>query len=347
MAKHMRLPNGFGQITKLKQRLRNPFRAMVTSGQDHEGKYKRLIVGYYKTYNEAYEALIEYHKNPYEKNKDMDFLELYEKWSSEYYGEEHPHAEKMYSYAIRFCEKMYPMKVKDIRTYHIKEMIEESKCPPSTRDKLKSMINLMFDWALTYDLTDKNYSRQVRFSYNREAQTEHHITYTADELKSVYEHMNLEMADALIIACYTGFRPQELMLLETKNIDLDAWTIQGGMKTEAGRDRIVPIHPFIKDLIRKRMETANEKLFSGLNYDAYKNRLVKIREELHLNHKHKPHDTRVTFVTNAKKYNVDEYAIKRIVGHHIDDLTERVYADRDVSWLHEEISKIPGIVDLV
>lgn len=49
---------------------------------------------------------------------------------------------------------------------------------------------------------------------------------------------------------------------------------------------------------------------------------------------------RKTFVTLAKKYNLDEYAIKRIVGHTITDITEEVYTDRDFEWLKEEMQKI-------
>lgn len=37
----------------------------------------------------------------------------------------------------------------------------------------------------------------------------------------------------------------------------------------------------------------------------------------------------------------DEFAIKRIVGHAIKDLTEKVYTDRSLSWLKTEIEKIP------
>lgn len=42
----------------------------------------------------------------------------------------------------------------------------------------------------------------------------------------------------------------------------------------------------------------------------------------------------------AKKSKIDEYAIKYIVGHTIDDLTESVYTERDIDWLKEEIEKI-------
>lgn len=41
----------------------------------------------------------------------------------------------------------------------------------------------------------------------------------------------------------------------------------------------------------------------------------------------------------AKKYKPDEYAIKYLIGHKIDDITERVYTQRDPSWYREEIEK--------
>ena len=43
------------------------------------------------------------------------------------------------------------------------------------------------------------------------------------------------------------------------------------------------------------------------------------------------------FVTTAKKYGVDEYAIKYMVGHVISDITEKVYTKRELDWLKTEI----------
>lgn len=84
-----KLPNGFGQISEIKNRnLRNRFRVMVTVGKTSEGKpISKLLKpnAYFKTYNEAYEALVEYNKNPYDLNtSSITMTELYEKWSKEY-----------------------------------------------------------------------------------------------------------------------------------------------------------------------------------------------------------------------------------------------------------------------
>ena len=59
-----------------------------------------------------------------------------------------------------------------------------------------------------------------------------------------------------------------------------------------------------------------------------------------LDENHRPHDGRKKFITMAKKYKLDEYAIKRLAGHSIADLTERVYTERDFEWLKEEMEKI-------
>lgn len=110
----------------------------------------------------------------------------------------------------------------------------------------------------------------------------------------------------------------------------------------------------IRDLVKKRYEEAlslNSKyLFNTVlpksgkikpfKYARYLTRFNEIKELLNLNPEHRPHDGRKHFVTKAKNYHVDEYAIKYIVGHKITDITEKTYTKRELSWLKEEIEKI-------
>ena len=77
-----------------------------------------------------------------------------------------------------------------------------------------------------------------------------------------------------------------------------------------------------------------------MSYDKYKTRFKNIIKALNLNPDHRPHDGREHFVTQAKLYHVDEYAIKYIVGHSINDITEKIYTERSMDWLKKEIEKI-------
>ena len=123
------------------------------------------------------------------------------------------------------------------------------------------------------------------------------------------------------------------------------------MKTEAGTDRYVPIHPKIYNLVRSAYEHAIEygsdtlffeterKIPVSLTYDKYRGRFKKVMEYNELSG-FSPHCTRHTFITLAKNANVNEYAIKKICGHEISDITEEVYTHRSKDFLHEEIKKI-------
>ena len=77
-----------------------------------------------------------------------------------------------------------------------------------------------------------------------------------------------------------------------------------------------------------------------MSYDKYNYRFEKTMEILNINTAHRPHDPRVTFVTMGKKAGVDEYALKEMVGHSIQDITESTYTVRDVEWLRSDLEKI-------
>lgn len=370
--KRRRLPNGFGQISEIKNRnLRNPFRAMVTVGKTPDGKpiCKPLKPeSYFATYNDAYAALVEYNKNPYDLEPSITMQELYDKWLLEY--EKTVKSTKSATSAWAYCSGVYKMRVMDIRARHVKGCMEEGVAvirgkeqhPTATmKNQIKSLFNLMLDYALEYELVDRNYSRTFNLTEEtvKEIQSvkKEHIAFADEEMDLLWANItNKRGIDILLIQCYSGWRPQELGLLELKDVDLENWTFQGGMKTDASENRIVPIHSRIQDLVLQKYQEAealgspyllnwadtnnrNRKNLK-LTYARYQKAFERIRDELKLNPNHRPHDGRTHFVTMAKRYGVDEYAIKYMVGHKISDITEKVYTRREFAWLREEIEKI-------
>lgn len=360
--KHRRLPNGFGQITKINKNLRKPYRAMVTVGKTPEGRpICKLLkpVSYFESYNEAYEALIEYNKNPFSLDDDCTMAELYSRWSAEHFKTISAAGARNLDASWQYCHVAYNYSVKSMHSKQLRALVENATLKDSgkeanarTKVRIKSLLNCMFDYAVEYELTDKNYARNFSLAKDTMTQSEtpknSHLAFTDDEMKKLWEALGKKKyADMLLIQCYSGWRPKELLTLEIANINLEAGTMIGGSKTEAGVDRIVPIHPRILPLIKARLENNSSKyLFRSpddskpLSYSGYRNGFDKLISELGLNINHRPHDPRKQFVTMAKLYGVDEYAIKRIVGHKIADLTERVYTARDVEWLASEIKKI-------
>lgn len=370
--KRRRLPNGFGQISEIKNRnLRNPFRAMVTVGKTPEGKpiCKPLKPeSYFATYNDAYAALVEYNKNPYDLEPSITMQELYDKWLPEY--EKTVKSTKSATSAWAYCSGVYKMRVMDIRARHVKGCMEEGVAvirgkeqhPSATmKNQIKSLFNMMLDYALEYELVDRNYSRTFNLTEEtvKEIQSvkKEHIAFTDEEMDLLWTNISSKQGiDIMLIQCYSGWRPQELGLLELKDVDLENWTFRGGMKTDAGENRVVPIHSRIQDLVLRKYQEAEalgspyllnwtdtnnrNKKNIKLTYARYQKAFERIRDDLKLNPNHRPHDGRTHFVTMAKRYGVDEYAIKYMVGHKISDITEKVYTRREFAWLREEIEKI-------
>ena len=347
---HMRLPNGFGQITELKNRnLRKPFRVMVTVGKTPQGKPICKLLkpeAYFKTYNDAYAALVEYNRNPYELSSEMTVEELYKEWSAKYFEQIVASSKRTITSAWACCTPVYTMRVRDIRSRHIKLCMEQTDSP-NVANRIKSMFNLMLDYALEYELVDKNYARD--FSTDVAPTMNHHDSFSEDELKLLWKYQSIPYVCYILLQCYTGFRPQELCKLKREDINWNKLEIVGGMKTDAGIDRIVPIHHGIKPLLKK-IEQLSESLGSEylcpsldgteMTYDKYNKRFHRAMGEIGITERHRPHDPRKTFITLAKAAEVNDYAIKQIVGHAISDLTEKVYTERDPKWLHSEIEKI-------
>lgn len=367
---HRRLPNGFGRITKINRNLANPYRVMVTTGHDECGKPIGKLLkprAYFPTYNDAYMALVEYNRKPYELDNDMTTAELYKRWYASVESTVVKSTLNGYNMAWRYCPSVYNLKVREIRARHIHFCLERGAyekdgviraASPTVKAKMKQVWNMLLDYAVQYELVDRNISRMLSLpkAVQKELNSEDpkHFCFTEEELSALWENVNkVPYADLVVFQCYSGWRPTELGLIKLSDVDLDNWLIRGGIKTKAGRERIVPIHTCVRSIVKNMYEAAikigSDYLVNAIDssspfmtYDKYDERFHTVITELNLNPAHRPHDPRKQFVTMAKAAGMDEYAIKRIAGHTIKDITEKIYTERDPKWLSEEMEKIKG-----
>lgn len=353
-----RLPNGFGQITEIKG-LRKPFRVSVTIGKNDVGKPICKLLkpeAYFKTYNDAYGALLEYNKRPYELNSIISMQELFDRWF-ETYSRKDVSKNRLDSFKVgwKYCQSVYDLLVQNLRIPHIKYCLEYgtydrksgvTSLPVSMVQVVKTIFDLMLDYAVEYELVDKNYSRLISLKNMENLKytvKSGHISFSEEELNDLWNKCDDVNIRLILINCYTGFRPSELISITTDNVHLDEKYIIGGSKTKAGINRIVPIHPKIFGFIEDFYSSDNKYLFNDYGINKYPNYRKDFTDTIKLynfNQNHKLHDCRKTFVTLAKKYELNEYAIKYIVGHSINDITEKTYTDRDPKWLYTEMLKI-------
>ena len=141
------------------------------------------------------------------------------------------------------------MRAKDLRARHIKGCMEEGYrietkgkkkgekiyASAGTKSRIKSLFNVMLDYALEYEIVDRNYARTFDVSNDivEDIQTakRNHIPFTEKEMESLWANVDkVKFADWIIIQCYMGWRPQELATLRLDEVNLKKWYMQAGMK---------------------------------------------------------------------------------------------------------------------
>lgn len=351
-----KLPNGYGSVYKLSGNRRKPWVAAKTFGwilDEEKGtvKQNQRPIGYFPTKSEALDALANYNENPYDiDTHNITFEEVYNKWSAEYFPTlKSKSSARTVIAAYKYCKPIYNMRMRDIRVNHLEQTIKDAKVGDSTKARMKSLFNLMYRYAMKHEIVDKDYAALCD-SVKKPKPTIERIPFSQEEIKALWDNIDFPFVDMVLIGIYSGWRPQELAILKIANVDLEARTFTGGLKTDAGIDRIVPIHPLIYSLVEenynKALAMGSEHLFNDengqqgtyLTYDKYRGRFKKVMKRV--NQAHKPHDTRHTFITKGKYYKMDDYILKMIVGHAINDVTEKTYTHRVIEELRREIEKI-------
>lgn len=343
----MRNPNGYGSVHKLSGNRRKPWRVRITV-KFEKGKQIYQTLGYYAKQPEAIKALADYNANPYDiTTNTTTFSDVYEKWSIEHFQDIVPSAVRTWKSAYNYCKPLYEMRFKDIKVSHLEDTIKNADVGDNTKARIKSMFNLLYRFAMKHEICDKDYAALCNSVKKAKPEIER-VPFSKAEINTLWDNIQSPFVDMILIGIYSGWRPQELAILKTNDIDIENKTMKGGLKTDAGKNRIVPIHSKTLDLIQNCYNENNDNLFTDSNgqqgtfmtYDKYRLRFKKVMEKFNMDHR--PHDTRHTFITLAKEYQLNEYIIKLIVGHAISDITENIYTHRTIEQLGEEIEKIPS-----
>ena len=354
--KRMRLPNGIGSVHLIndsKQR-RNPWRARVPAhvefnAETGKASQKYINIGYYATETEAIEALFEYRKNPYTLEASVStFADVYDAWSKKKYPTVSKSAQYAYSSSFNHSEPLHNMKMRDIRSNHLESIMLNLNGGYQLQTNLKTFWGQIFKYAMEHDIVQKNYAQFVKARDKAPETTRDAISKEdIQKLWSAIDNGN-EAAELAMIYIYTGLRATELLEVTKDNVDINNRIMVAGKKTDAGRDRRIPLHTAILPLIEKLMSQDGDRLVTR----EKKSKRVSVpyyhlTEELwnplmkELNMEYTVHYARHTCATLMREAGIEEDLRKLILGHKNDDVTDR-YTHHPDSMLLEAIDKLPG-----
>lgn len=285
--------------------------------------------------------LADYNKAMFQMEQESSpaFEEVFKKYYLDKFGAEYGHAvrrkgmEASMTAAYRNVGQLRNMPIKDIKAEDFQSALDAvcGRLSHSSAELVLTLFHQVSRYALANDLIDKDYSSFARIKI--EDDDEHGVPFTDEDLKVLWSHQNSDTAEMLLIMCYSGYRISEYKGME---VNLREGYFQGGLKTRAGKNRIVPIHSLILPLVNNRMKRygallpVSDAVFRKNMYGTLSNFGIA---------KHTPHDCRHTFSALCERYDVREADRKRMLGHAL-DLTNGVYGHRTVDDLRSEIEKI-------
>ncbi len=283
----MRLPNKYGTITKLSGKRRKPY--IVKEGLTGE----RNIIGYASTREEGLIILARYNQIPWDLNtQKLKLKDVYELWiEKKSIKLPNSNITNFKSAYNKYCFHLSETHYKDIKAYHMQDCIEKCDKGYATQSHIKRVFTNLDKLALELDISTNFYSKLIVID---SATPKEKTPFTEEEVQKLWDNLDIPYVDTILILLYTSFRISELLKMKIEKIDLENLTFTGGVKTKAGKDRIVPIHTKIVPFIKKYYNANNELLFN-IKYSQYRNYWNKIM--FRLNMKHTPHECRHTFRT--------------------------------------------------
>lgn len=336
----MRNPNGYGSVVKLSGNRRRPYAVRKTIGWNDKGHPIYLPIGYTATREEGMILLAEYNKSPWdidaEKTTMEELFELFEEKKMPKMGKS---SQGSLNSAFNHTSKYKKMKYKDIKSFHMQDCIDNCGRGYSTQWAIKNLFGQLDKFALEIDVIDKSYAPLTTADPIPETKKR---PFTDEEVEKVWKIKDKPWVDSVLVFLYSGFRISELLGLKTGNVDLEQGTFQGGTKTKAGKDRIVPIHSKIFELVRRRVQEGNEYLFSEDGKKLYSAKYYEIWNSImnELEMEHTPHECRHTFRSRLDSAGANKVCIDLMMGHKSKEVGERIYTHKTIQELKDAIELI-------
>lgn len=354
MAKRMRNPNGYGSIVKLSGNRRNPYMVKVNTHMDERYYPVYDILGYYPTWADASIALAKYNDDPYDISAaHMTFAQLYKY----YYDDKYVYASKKLSkssmyctqMAYRYCAPLHNQVYSSLRTIHFQRILDTGKDKDgkpfshSVQEHILNLMRQMDAYGIGNGIIKSGYATYAKIKIDDD--DEQGVPFTDEELRLLWSHKDIPFVDTILIYCYSGWRINELGLMPLKNIDLENWTFTGGLKNKYSKNRTVPIHSAIQDMVRNRYHPEFKSLIyhngqKNISEDVYREEFNNALLACGITEPHTPHDCRHTFNGLLRKAKSDDTCRYKMMGHAGRDINQKVYTHLTVDDLRPEIEKI-------
>ena len=217
------------------------------------------------------------------------------------------------------------------------------------KNRIKQLISHLYAEMIRLEIGTQNLADQLVLP---EQPSSRKRNFTPEEEKTLLAHDDLDDVKIILIFLRTGMRLGELLTLPRENVDLVAGIITGGSKTNAGRNRKIPILSSIRAyveyfyskggalLIENDGRPMTEDHFRRQHFYPTLSALGIRYQDADGTNVLTPHRTRHTAAAQAIQNHVDPVALSKVLGHAKFSTTVEKYGDDiSVEFLRKEMEK--------
>ena len=333
--KRMKNPNGYGTVVKLSGRRRCPYEVRVNTRRTGKSYPVYDVLGRFSDHAAALIALAEYNKTPYDVDaKNLTFAELYNLWFPAKYNGVREYSQSSINCtraAFQNAVALHDVKIQDIRATHLQAVLDGSTLSHASIEHIAHLFKQVFAYAMKNDYITKNYAEYIHIKQSDDDMPG--VPFTVEDIKKLWiaYRAGVPWAWLPLFLIYSGWRIGEAVKL---SFDFENNTMQGGIKTAAGKNRVVPIFSGISDLLRDNLDTLPKSDAS------FRKKFGQALALSGITDKHTPHDCRHTFISLLDGAGVNKTIIKKLVGHAGGDITEKVYTHKTLEQLREAVETL-------
>ncbi len=351
--KRKKRANGSGSVYKVKGRRRKPWAAVAT-------KYVKCVresvfLGYFKTEKEGWAAIASVDINKISAEFNSTLEDIYRLWSRSHFQDISNKSIEGYEVAWKHLKPCHKKKMRDIRTDDFQLIIDELVKKGRSRsscDKIKILANKLCQFAMERDVVNKNYAQFVKLPKAEKKEKE---IFSNVEIEILFKHKWRMTAQIILVFIYSGTRIEELFSIRTENVHLKERYMVGGEKTDAGRNRIIPINEKIYPFIESWYDPENKYLLPNTKGGKKNARNFREREfypflkeigilsEEDEKPRLTPHNTRHTFSSKMVKAGARPELLQKIVGHANYDTTIDTYTH----FTEEDVAELTSQVNII
>ena len=295
----------------------------------------------FATKNEALAYIPNMRQDLPQQDMNVKFKDLYKKWMDRHEEKVTKSTINCYKSAYKYFSSLYYVEIAKIRTEHMQKCIDECPHGKRTKENMKALGTSLWKYAMQLDIVDRNYAEYLYIKKEEQAEK---IAFSKEQLDTMWANVDrVPNIKYVLVLCYTGMRLSEMLGAMTKDYDPKEGYFITGVKTDAGKDRVITISPKIRHFFddfgtSKHLftELSAKKFRSEIYYPAlHELGLDPLKEDgTHIN---TPHICRHTFATLMKNVNAPATDKQKLIGHSKFEMTAH--------YTHTDLESLKKITD--